>query len=108
MDAGSLIRDARRRHRVSQRRLAPRAGTGQAAISRMEPAEISPSIETVRRLLEALGEELELGSRPAGRVYDPVHLRATRARSPAERLGLALGWDRFASELARAGRRARG
>lgn len=106
MDAGELIRAVRKRHRLSQRSLALRAGTGQAAISRIERGEVSPTTETLSRLLAAMGEELELSSQPGERDYDPAHLRALRARPPAERLQLAIAWNRLASRLAAAGRRA--
>ncbi|MDP9227535.1 MAG: helix-turn-helix domain-containing protein, partial [Actinomycetota bacterium] len=40
---GQLLREARRRHGVSQKRLAIRAGTTQSAISRIEGDRVSPS-----------------------------------------------------------------
>jgi transcriptional regulator with XRE-family HTH domain len=106
MDAAVLLKTTRRRHGLTQQSLALRAGTGQAAISRIERGEVSPTTETLSHLLAAMGEELELGSRPGERDYDPVHLRALRERSPAERLQLAISWNRLASRLAEAGRRA--
>ena len=42
------------------------------------------------------------------REYDPLHLRAALARTPAERLELAISWNRLAGNLADAGRLARG
>jgi transcriptional regulator with XRE-family HTH domain len=60
MTAGDLIRDARGRHGLSQRRLALRAGTSQAWISRVERGEVSPSIESLDRLLLVMGESLSL------------------------------------------------
>lgn len=108
MNAASLIRDARRRHGVSQRTLALRAGTDQAAVSRIESGRNSPSVETVERLLAAMGEELKLEATPMEREHDPLHLRAALARTPAERLELAISWNRLAYDLSEAGRRARG
>lgn len=107
MTAGELIRTARERHGVSQRRLALRAGTDQAAVSRIERGEVSPTVETLERLLNALGEELLLRSGPMPREYDPLHLRASLAREPSQRLALAISWNRLAGRLAEAGRRAR-
>lgn len=103
MTVGRLIKATRERHGLSQRRLALRAATGQAAVSRIESERVSPSIETVQQLMAAMGEELELGTRPLERHYDPVHLRALRERTPAARLELAIAWNRLAQRLARAG-----
>jgi len=106
MDAGELIRRTRERHGISQRSLALRTGTDQAAVSRIERGEVSPSVDTVERLLAAMGEGLGLEAVPFARDYDPVHLRATLERSPAERLALAISWNRLAGRLSEAGRRA--
>jgi transcriptional regulator with XRE-family HTH domain len=59
---GQTIRDARRRHGVSQKRLATRAGTTQSAISRIERDRVSPTIDTLQELLYLLGEDLVLGT----------------------------------------------
>jgi transcriptional regulator with XRE-family HTH domain len=108
MQAGRIVRQARKRHGISQSALALRASTDQAAISRIERGEISPSVETVERLLAAMGERLTLGSTPLERDYDPLHMQATLQRSPGERLRLAISWNRLAGRLAEEGRRARG
>lgn len=107
MDAADLIRRARKRHGLSQRTLALRAATDQAAISRIERGQVSPSVETVERLLAAMGEGLRLESEPLERDYDPLHMRATLQRTPAERLELAISWNRLAGRLTQAGQRAR-
>lgn len=107
MKAGELIREARERHGLSQRRLALRAGTDQAAISRIERGDTAPSIETVERLLAAMGERLSIQSEPLERDYDPLHMRASLERTPDERLRLAISWNSLAGKLTRAGRRAR-
>jgi transcriptional regulator with XRE-family HTH domain len=108
MDVAQLIRETRKRHGVSQRSLALRAATDQAAISRIERGEISPSLETAERLLAAMGERLRLESEPLARHHDPLHLRAALQRTPAERLALACSWNRLAGRLTEAGRRAHG
>jgi transcriptional regulator with XRE-family HTH domain len=104
---GELIRETRARHGISQQRLARRIGTKQSAISRLEADKVSPSVETLELILLAMGEQLQLKSEPLERGYDPVHLRATAARSPEERLALGISWNRMAGRLAEAGRRAR-
>lgn len=105
---GTVIQAARKRHRLSQKSLAVRAATDQAAISRIERGEISPTLETVERLLAAMGERLVVGSEPVERQHDPLHVRASLNRSPEERLALAISWNRLAGRLAEAGRQARG
>ncbi len=107
MSVAELIKGSRERHGISQRSLALRAGTDQAAISRIERGEVSPSIETVERLLAAMGERLRLQPEPFERQHDPLHLRAAMQRTPAERLQLAISWNRLAGRLTEAGRRAR-
>ena len=62
MTSGELLKDARRRHGVSQHQLAVRAGTAQSVISRIERDRVSPSVETLRELLYLLGEDLSLTS----------------------------------------------
>jgi transcriptional regulator with XRE-family HTH domain len=72
---GQLLREARRRHGVTQAQLAIRASTTQSAISRIERDQVSPSVATLRELLHLLGEDLVLvtESRDTG-----VDLAATR------------------------------
>lgn len=107
MNAAELVRRTRKRHGVSQRSLALRAATDQAAISRIERGEVSPSVDTVERLLAAMGEQLRLESDPLERDHDPLHVRATMQRTPAERLELAISWNRLAGRLTDAGQQAR-
>jgi transcriptional regulator with XRE-family HTH domain len=104
---GKLIAERRRAHGLTQAQLARRAGTSQAAISRLERDEVSPTFETVGRVLSALGETFEVTARREHEDFQPAHLEALRARAPAERLELAMSWNRLAGEVAAAGRRAR-
>lgn len=108
MSPGELIRSRRVAHELTQRQIALRAGTTQEAISRLERDELSPSVATLERLLGALGETLELSALRAPLNVDRGHLRDQRRRTPAQRLALAMSWNRLGGELARAGRRARG
>jgi len=103
-----MIRKARAAQGISQAALALRAGTDQAAVSRIERGEVSPSLETVERLLAAMGRRLDLRSVPVEREYDPLHRRANLKRTPEERLRLAISWNRLSGRLTEAGRRARG
>ena len=107
MEPGELVGTTRRRLGLSQRQLALRAGTTQAAVSRIERGLVSPTFTTLRELMIAMGEEPVLhGRRLVGR-WDETHMSSTLARAPSERLALAVSWNRMASRLAAAGRTAR-
>ncbi len=103
-----LIRSTRERLGLSQRRLALRAGTTQAAVSRIERGLVSPTFTTIRELMLAMGEEPVLSSQRLPTDWDPAHMASTLERTPKERLALAISWNRAAVELANAGRAARG
>jgi transcriptional regulator with XRE-family HTH domain len=83
---GQLLRDARKRRGVSQKRLAIRAGTTQSAISRIEQDRISPTIETLERLLHLLGEELVMGARESDSGVDRSMVHERFKLTPADRL----------------------
>jgi len=95
MTPGELLKDARRRHGVSQRRLAIRAGTTQSAISRIERDRVSPSVETLRELLDLLGEELTVGSEQRDSGIDLSLNEGSLRLSPAERIGRGLRFADF-------------
>jgi transcriptional regulator with XRE-family HTH domain len=61
-DPGALLAVVRKRHSLTQAQLAARAGTSQAAISRIERNLVSPSISTLGHLLDLMGERLVLGA----------------------------------------------
>src|SRR5258707_15661799 len=108
MTPGDLIHERREAAGLSQRSLARRAGTTQAAVSRIERGLTTPTWETVRALLLAMGYEPELGTRRLRGRWDPVHLSATRARAPADRLQLAISANRLAGRMRKVGAEARG
>jgi transcriptional regulator with XRE-family HTH domain len=102
MNTGTLVRQARRRNHLSQERLARRAGTSQAFISRVERGEISPTVDTVERLLLAMGEQIGLttGTRLDGILDDdPEQRRLVRRLSPSARLERAFAANAFAAEI---------
>lgn len=108
MTPGALIRSTRERHGLTQAQLALRAGTSQNAVSRVERDEISPAVDTVQRLLAAMGERLELSALRIDGDVDPDHLADSMAQTMSERLERSLAWNRFAGELtgvARSGER---
>lgn len=104
---GQLIRQRRLANGLTQQQLAIRAGSTQAAVSRLEHDEISPTFENFGRLLQVMGEEAELVVRRPDGPYDRARLASLRARPPVERLALALSWNRLAGQLAREGAKAR-
>jgi transcriptional regulator with XRE-family HTH domain len=61
MDAATLLRSARVRRGLSQSQVATRAGTSQPVISAYERGHRDPTTETLRRLVAATGERLDLG-----------------------------------------------
>lgn len=83
-DIGELVRKARRRHGLSQERLARRCATSQRHISRIERGDVSPSVETLERLLRAMGERLEVRAMPGPRGnQSTVELRAALEQTTA-------------------------
>jgi transcriptional regulator with XRE-family HTH domain len=106
-DLGALIREHRERLGLSQRSLARRAGTTQAAVSRIERGLTSPTWETLRALLLSMGLEPDLSARRLQGRWDPVHMRDLQRRSPDERLALAASANRLAGRLRTAGGEAR-
>lgn len=99
MNLGALLRDHREEAGLSQRALARRAGITQAALSRIESGSSAPNWETVCALLLAMGYQPELRSRRLRGRFDPLHLAASRRRSPSERLQLAISANRLAGRM---------
>lgn len=100
---GQILREARARAGVSQRRLAIRTGIAAPALSRIENGHESPSFERFAACLEALGFEPTVELRElGGSQVDPLHLDAEADDSPAERLERLFEWMRFGDRLASA------
>jgi len=83
--AGTLLRQARKRARLSQVNLAARAGVAQSVISAYESGQRQPSIPALARLIDAAGFELTLGLRRSPshlrRLSGPVGRRVRRHRN---------------------------
>ena len=82
------MRQARLRAALSQAELAERSGKDRAQIARWERDTVTPSLETLRELLQACGFDLEL-QLVAFEPYDPreeAGLREELLRTPQERL----------------------
>lgn len=54
-----LIREARKRQRMTQQELATLAGTTQSAIARLESGRTAPSFDDIIRLLRLMGMDLD-------------------------------------------------
>jgi transcriptional regulator with XRE-family HTH domain len=100
VDAAAFVKELRGRHGLSQTALAYRAGTTQQALSRIEGGLVSPTIEMLSRLAAACGDELVLDARPREVPFDGDQLAGQALRSIEDRLEVALGWNRFAGEIA--------
>jgi transcriptional regulator with XRE-family HTH domain len=98
---GELVRDARVRHGVTQKQLAARAQTSQAAISRIERGLVSPTFETAARLLDLLGEELRLSAEPIDYGHDHTLLRENLKLTPEERIRKQAAWSNRVRALPR-------
>jgi transcriptional regulator with XRE-family HTH domain len=102
-----LVKELRVQNGLSQRELAYRAGTSQPAIARIESGVEDVTWTRLRSVLSAMGEEPVLGRKRLASRYDFDDLMLERAMPPADRLAAGLALNRFASEIALAGARAR-
>ena len=96
------MREARRRHGLTQRQLAARARTSQAAISRIERGLVSPSVDTLAGLLWLMNERLVLGAEPVDWGHDATLNQSNLAVPPEERLRRGVVFSRRMTELRRA------
>ena len=85
MTGGSIIREGRRRAGLSQRELARRLDTSQAAIARWESRSVKPTFESVERALSACGLALRISLVPDD-DHDTQLDREQRQLSPDQRL----------------------
>jgi transcriptional regulator with XRE-family HTH domain len=95
MTPGELLRETRRRHGLTQRQLAARARTSQAAISRVERDLVSPSVATLATWLDLMGEELALTAEPIDYGHDRTLNRQQLALSPDQRLDRMISFANF-------------
>ncbi len=102
MGSGELLRTVRRRHGLTQRELADRARTSQAAISRVERGLVSPSVATLSSLVDLLGEELVLTAERIDYGHDRTLFAQTLRSTPEQRIAKQAEWSRGMNELRRA------
>ncbi len=101
MTSGQVVREARRRHGLTQQQLADRARTSQAAVSRIERDLVSPSVDTLAHLLDLLGEELTLEARPIDYGHDLTLLQQNLAEAVTDRVRRQAAWANRVRELQR-------
>jgi transcriptional regulator with XRE-family HTH domain len=99
---GELLREVRRRHGLTQRQLAARARTSQAAISRLERGLVSPSVATLATLLDLMGEELTIGAEPIDYGIDRTLLHQNLEIPEEARIARQASWANGIRELQRA------
>ena len=89
MQAGAIIQEVRRRGGLTQAELARRAGTSQPVISAYEHGRRDPTVGTLRKLVEAGGERLQMGAVAPGSDLPPPADSREHARRLLEVLTLA-------------------
>ena len=99
MTPGQLLREVRRRHGLTQAQLAARARTSQAAVSRIERDVVSPSVETLRELLDLMGEELELDAKTIDYGHDRTLYEQTLPMTPERRIAASEPFVDFVNQL---------
>jgi len=87
-----MVREARRRARLTQRQLSALSGIPQETIARIERGRVDPRVATLDRLLEACGYGLESMPR-LGIGVDRTQIQERLAVPMAERLAVALADD---------------
>lgn len=103
MISADLLRGARLRAGLTQRELATRAETSQAAVARWESGAVRPSLERLRELVRACGLELTVGLANYDDSYD-ADIEDYLALTPDERVAFLLRRIEVYSELTAAAR----
>lgn len=93
-----LIREARLRAGLTQAELGARIQRSQSEIARWERGQVTPSLETVRRVVRACGLELTVGIANADDSYAP-HLDRTLALTPEQRVTEGVRRSRSAQRM---------
>ena len=82
---GREIERIRMRHKLSQGELAEIIGTKQSGISRLERGDALPSVSTLKKIAEKLGEYVEIKFRLASNVAEnPQRISETATLSPVQ------------------------
>jgi transcriptional regulator with XRE-family HTH domain len=89
MSPGELLRSIRRRRGLTQADLAFRAATSQPVVSAYERGRRDPTFGTLRRLVEAAGERLQIGAEVVADGPPPADSLEEHARRLVDVLLLA-------------------
>ncbi len=100
MNVSSVIQKTRQRAGLTQADLAPRVGSTQSAISRLENGRVRPSLETIERLAKACGATLELRLRTS--EAPTAEFESNLSLTPAGRLDQLIRAVQFVVEGRRA------
>jgi len=102
--AAPILREARSRSGMSQRALAASARTAQSVVARIELGSTSPTLDTLVRLVEAAGFDLDVRLLPRASVDFTVldDVPRIRSLSPEDRLREVGNVNRFVTEARRA------
>jgi predicted nucleotidyltransferase/DNA-binding XRE family transcriptional regulator len=96
-NAGALLREARRRARLTQAQLGRRAGITQSVVSAYESGARQPSLATLQRLVAATGLQLSISVQgPASlrsRLTGPLGRRVLRRRRQIKQIAARHGAD---------------
>lgn len=98
--AGRMVREARRRGKLTQRELAKRAGIPQETIARIERGRADPRVNTLDRLLAACEMGLDVVPR-LGIGIDRTQIHDFLEMTPEARLRWAIDVDEHYVELRR-------
>jgi transcriptional regulator with XRE-family HTH domain len=94
VDAGRILKTARRRVGLSQRELSARTGVPQPMISAIERGQQDPRHGTLDKLLRGCGQELDIVMR-GGRGVDRSQFQASLRDGPDIRLSRNRQWALF-------------
>jgi len=99
MDVGALIRTTRETAGISQRELAQRAGTSQAAVAKIEAGKTSPTVRTVDRLMGEMNRRVELTGEWIDSGVDRTQIAGALLVSPEVRLSRAASFARSVMQM---------
>jgi len=101
LQAWAAVRAARTRAGLTQRELAAKARTSQAAVARYERGRTVPDLRTLARLVEACGLELRLSIAEPD-PHDRALIHDNLRRTPAQRVTANRNATRILAAAARA------
>ena len=98
MRGGSIIKQARRTAGLTQAELAERLATTRSAIARWESGRVSPTVESLSRIVEACGLSLHVSLHEPN-DHDLGLALANLKLTPEQRMDKFMSAIRFAREL---------